>query len=75
MLMDGLTKAPLFLLPGVLQGLDSLVSAFPAEQSPRCAGCIVNVQFLQMKLPWLLTLEIQRYEQSAENAATTAIAP
>lgn len=75
MLMDGLTKAPLFLLPDVLQGLDSLVSAFPAEQSPRRAGCIANVQLLQMKLPWLLTLEIQRYEQSAENAATTAIAP
>lgn len=59
MLMDGLRKAPLFLLPGVLQGLDSLVSAFPAEQSPRRAGCAVNLQILQMKLPGLLMLEMQ----------------
>lgn len=57
MLMDGLTEAPLFLLPGVLQGLDSLVSALPAEQSPRGTGCVANVQPLQTKLP---LLEMQR---------------
>lgn len=57
MLMDDLTKT---LLPVVLQGLHSFVSALFSEESRCCTGCIVDVQALQMKLLLLLMLEMQR---------------
>lgn len=59
-LMNDLTKALLFfLLPVVLQGLDSFVSALPSEETQCCTGCVADIQVLQMKLLLLLTLEMQ----------------
>lgn len=35
-----------FLLPIVLQGLDSFVSALPSEETLLCAGCFADIQVL-----------------------------
>lgn len=59
-LVDDLTKALFFLLLVVLQGPDSLVSAFLAEEDLHYTGCLVNVQVLQINLLLLLKLERSR---------------